>query len=86
MVKSNADVCRERDWTPGTVIEFEDEWSAARFRITGIGESLVLTKQIGCKNHGWDWDFEEFDHERVAGFRLEGARKVELMGTGEGRR
>jgi hypothetical protein len=74
---TNAAICRQRGWQVGDIVEAQDETSAARFRITGIGEALVLVRQVGFCNFGWDWTRNEHDREMVAAFGFAAARKVE---------
>jgi hypothetical protein len=80
--QTNAGICRERGWQVGDIVEARDETSAARFRITGIGEALVLVRQVGFCNFGWDWTRNEHDHEMVAAFGF--AAAVRVRGSEEG--
>jgi hypothetical protein len=77
MVKSNADVCRERGWGPGTVIEVEGfEWKF-RFRVTALGEAEVLVRPCGYLPGRLDhWLPQDEAAEQLLGGDVEGAVRV----------
>lgn len=76
MSMGNAEVCRRQGWGPGTIVQVSDEMGAARFRITTIGESVVLGKQVSSMEFGFGWTRHEGSREQVIGVRLEGALAV----------
>lgn len=76
MARSNADVCRERSWKPGDVVETQGEMCAFHFVITAIGQACVLVRQIGFRELGQEWSHGAPGPEMVAGFGFEGAWKV----------
>jgi hypothetical protein len=72
---SNAEICRIRRWTPGTVFRIEDETGAALFCITAIGDDGVLAKQIASMEFGFGWSEFKNPTEVVIGFGMHGAKK-----------
>ena len=73
---TNAEVCRRREWGPGTIVHIEDEMGAARFILTSVGESNVLGKQLSSMEFGFSWSLFDHPREMVLGIRLVDARAV----------
>ena len=54
--KSDADICRENNWTRGDYIEGTNpKFGFFVVKITAVGESEILAQRKGCIE-GWRWD------------------------------
>jgi hypothetical protein len=71
---TNAEICRRRGWGPQTIFHVEDEFGAARFMITAVGESNVLGKQLSSREFGFSWSTRYKSYEAVIGVSLENAK------------
>jgi hypothetical protein len=52
---SSADICRERGWTAGTVLEGDAGYGQSRITITAIGVGQILAKKIGGDKYESTW-------------------------------
>lgn len=62
---NSADLCRQNNWTVGTILEGIDTWEdPIRIVITAIGEKLILAKHVGddggTTEHLWELFFRNW--------------------------
>lgn len=70
---SDADICRERGWAVGTVLEGGDGLGSDRIVITAIGETSVLARRVDEPPSGedlWMLSFRDWHPVAEAGERL----------------
>ena len=59
MMKSDAEICREKGWNVGDVLEGDEGYGPTQILITAIGEKHILAKELShsgsdrqrCESH-----------------------------------
>lgn len=75
---NSADICREKNWTVGDVLEGEEFGVTARIRITAIGEEHVLAREFrdGRESYETMWALNCREWRRVCVCKVDGCGKT----------